>query len=234
MHSLLTSRLRWLTLATILDDNYIDIKDLVEMVDWNRFPLVPFNNSAVPARNTMFNMDFPSYANVYGGVNQVKQQNMGIPYEFYGIQELAVRYGEIRSDMPKPMTVRNNLAATLKDLNNNSVKISEIPALVSPREAPAGYRTVTLLNADGTIAGWGANDYNLSDYNPAAPGQTKFGRLYFNNDCSDTQLFHIFIPIAVKYNWGNIAYDKKLAVPAKLDKNYTQTVWAVITVNGTH
>lgn len=217
-----------------LDDNYIDIKDLVEMVDWNRFPLVPFNNSAVPARNTMFNMDFPSYASVYGGVNKVKQQNMGIPYEFYGIQELAVRYGEIRSDMPKPMTVRNNLAATLKDLNNNSVKISEIPALVSPREAPAGYRTVTLLNADGTIAGWGANDYNLSDYNPAAPGQTKFGRLYFNNDGSDTQLFHIFIPIAVKYNWGNIAYDKKLAVPAKLDKNYTQTVWAVITVNGTH
>jgi hypothetical protein len=217
-----------------LNDNYIDIKDLVEMVDWNRFPLVPYNNSAVPARNTMFNMDFPSYANVYGGVNQVKQQNMGIPYEFYGIQELAVRYGEIRSDMPKPMTVRNNLAATLKDLNNNSVKISEIPALVSPREAPAGYRTVTLLNADGTIAGWGANDYNLSDYNPASPGQTQFGRLYFNNDGSDTQLFHIFIPIAVKYNWGNIAYDKKLAVPAKLDKNYTQTVWAVITVNGTH
>ena len=113
-------------------------------------------------------------------------------------------------------------------------KESEIPALVSPREAPAGYRTVTLLNADGTIAGWGANDYNLSDYNPASPGQTQFGRLYFNNDGSDTQLFHIFIPIAVKYNWGNIAYDKKLAVPAKLDKNYTQTVWAVITVNGTH
>lgn len=217
-----------------LDDNYINIKDLVEIVDWNRFPVVPYNNSAVSAKNTMFNIDFPSYADVYAS-NKVKQQNKGIPYEFYGIQELAVRYGEIRSDMPKPMSVRNNLAGTLANLSANSVKIGEIPALVSPREAPAGYKTITLLNADGTIAGWAANDYNLSNFNAAAPGNTSYGRIYFNNDGSDTQLFHIFVPIAVKYNWGNIAYDKNLdAAGAKLDKDYTQVVWAVITVNGTH
>ena len=137
--------------------------------------------------------------------------------------------------MPKPMTVRNNLAGTLANLTANSVKISEIPALVSPREAPAGYKTITLLNADGSIAGWNPNDYNLSNYNAAAPGNTQYGRIYFNNDGSDTQLFHIFLPIAVKYNWGNIAYDKILdPTGAKLDKDYTQVVWAVITVNGTH
>lgn len=217
-----------------LDDNYINIKDLVEIVDWNRFPVVPYNNAAVKANKTMFNMDFPSYADVYAS-NKVKQQNKGIPYEFYGIQELAIRYGEIRSDMPKPMSVRNNLAGTLANLDANTVKIGSIPALVSPREAPAGYKTITLLNANGTIAGWGANDYNQSNYNAAAPGNTSYGRIYFNNDGSDTQLFHIFVPIAVKYNWGNIAYDKNLD-PAgnKLKKDYTQVVWAVITVNGTH
>lgn len=217
-----------------LNDNYINIKDLIEVVDWNRFPVVPYNNSAVKANKTMFGMDFPSYAEVYAS-NKVKQQNLGIPFEFYGISELAIRYGEIRSDMPKPMSVRNNLAGTLANLSANSVKISEIPALVSPREAPAGYKTITLLNANGTIAGWGANDYNQSNYNAAAPGNTSYGRIYFNNDGSDTQLFHIFLPIAVKYNWGNIAYDKNLdPAGAKLDKDYTQVVWAVITVNGTH
>ena len=91
------------------------------------------------------------------------------------------------------------------------------------------------MNANGTIAGWGPNDYNQSNYNAAAPGNTQYGRIYFNNDGSDTQLFHIFLPIAVKYNWGNIAYDKILdPTGAKLDKDYTQVVWAVITVNGTH
>ena len=217
-----------------LNDNYINIKDLIEVVDWNRFPVVPYNNAAVKANKNLFGIDFPSYAEVYAN-NKVKQQNLGIPFEFYGISELAIRYGEIRSDMPKPMTVRNNLAGTLANLTANSVKISEIPALVSPREAPAGYKTITLLNANGTIAGWGPNDYNQSNYNAAAPGNTQYGRIYFNNDGSDTQLFHIFLPIAVKYNWGNIAYDKILdPTGAKLDKDYTQVVWAVITVNGTH
>ena len=217
-----------------LSDNTINIKDLIEIVDWNRFPVVAYGDEAVKANKTAFGIDFPKYDDVYGGVNTVKKQELGLPYEFYGISELAVRYGEIRSDMPMAMTVRNDLKGTLADLNNRSMKIGQIPALYSDREAPAGYKTITLLNADGTIAGWNANDYNLSNYNPAAPGNTSYGKLYFNNDGSDTQLFHIFVPIAVKYNWGNIAYDKTFGAPAKLDKNYTQTVWAVITVNGTH
>jgi len=217
-----------------LSDNTINIKDLIEIVDWNRFPVVAYGDAAVKANKTAFGIDFPKYDDVYGGVNTVKKQELGLPYEFYGISELAVRYGEIRSDMPKAMTVRNDLKGTLADLENRTVKIGQIPALYSDREAPAGYKTITLLNADGTIAGWNANDYNLSNYNPAAPGNTSYGKLYFNNDGSDTQLFHIFVPIAVKYNWGNIAYDKTFGAPAKLDKNYTQTVWAVITVNGTH
>jgi polyhydroxyalkanoate synthesis regulator phasin len=218
-----------------LADNTIEIKDLIEIVDWNRFPVVPFGtNTKIAARNTEFGMDFPAYATVFGGAGKVKQQEFGIPYEFYGIQELAIRYDQIRSDMPKPTGIRSAIYTTANDIITNTVQVKDIPALYSDREAPAGYKTVTLLNADGTIAGFNKNDYNLSNYNAAAPGNTSFGKIYFNNDGSDTQLFHIYLPIAVKYNWGNIAYDKKLGVPKKLDQDYTQVVWAVITVNGTH
>lgn len=218
-----------------LADNTILIKDLVEVVDWNRFPVVPFGvNAKIAARNTEFGIDIPAYATVFGGAGKVAQQNYGVPYEFYGIQELAIRYGEIRSDMPKETGIRGAIYTTTADIIANTVKVKDIPALFSDREAPAGYKTVTLLNADGSIAGFGNNDYNLSNYNAGAPGNTSFGKIYFNNDGSDTQLFHIYLPIAVKYNWGNIAYDKKLGEPAKLDKDYTQVVWAVITVNGTH
>jgi gas vesicle protein len=218
-----------------LADNTILIKDLVEIVDWNRFPVVPFGvDSKIAARNTEFGIDIPAYATVFGGANKVKQQEYGVPYEFYGIQELAIRYGEIRSDMPKTTDVRSKIYTTADAIISNTEKVKDIPALFSDREAPAGYKTVTLLNANGAVAGFNDNDYNLSNYNAGAPGNTSFGKLYFNNDGSDTQLFHIYLPIAVKYNWGNIAYDKTLGTPAKLDKDYTQVVWAVITVNGTH
>jgi hypothetical protein len=217
-----------------LNDNKVDIKDLIEIVDWNRFPVVPYGDQKKEAKHTMFNIDFPAYADVItSDYKKMASQNKGIPYEFYGIQELAVRYGEIRTDMPKSMEIRNDLAGTLKDLEKRTVQIKNVDALVSDREAPAGYKTITLLNADGTIAGFGDNDYNQSNYDPAQ-GKTKFGQLYFNNDGSDTQLFHIFLPVAVKYNWGNIAYDKKFGEPEKLDKDYTQVVWVVIVVNGTH
>ena len=53
--------------------------------------------------------------------------------------------------------------------------------------------------------------------------------------CISAQEFHIYVPIAVKYNWGNISHDYLLDADGdKLDKDYTQTVWAIITVKDTH
>ena len=58
------------------------------------------------------------------------------------------------------------------------------------------------------------------------------GKIEYTNNSGITQLFHIYVPIAVKYNWGNIKWDKDLdPAGAKLDNNYTQKVWAVITVD---
>jgi hypothetical protein len=49
------------------------------------------------------------------------------------------------------------------------------------------------------------------------------------------QIFHIYVPIAVKYNWGNVINKKTNASTSGVDKklNYTQVVWVTITVNKT-
>ena len=123
----------------------------------------------------------------------------------------------------KGVVVGDLLKLTVTDANGKSVK----------------YKSITLLNADGSIVpfdvdhAWSHSNYTGT---PSTSGNTVFGSLWYNNDASDTQLFHIYVPIAVKYNWGNIAYDDKLgdAAGKKLDFDYTQTVWAIITVKGTH
>jgi hypothetical protein len=95
-----------------------------------------------------------------------------------------------------------------------------------------------VLNADGSIVPFAtAHAWAHSDLNASGNG-TKFGKIYYNNDAGTVQLFHIYVPIAVKYNWGNIAWDDRVNDNAdgtrKLNNDYTQKVWAVITVNATH
>ena len=239
----------------VLADNTIALRDLIEIVDWNTYPLVSYGaNTDVKARNTEFGMDFPAYKTVYAGPGKMTAQNVGIPYEYYGIQELAVRYDEIRTDHAKLPAVReaNNAKMYNTDYSwitnkENTDLVKALPSMTSNREydgtdangKSVKYKTITLLNADGSIVpfdvdhAWSHSNYTGT---PSTSGNTVFGSLWYNNDASDTQLFHIYVPIAVKYNWGNIAYDDRLgdAAGKTLDKDYTQTVWAIITVKGTH
>ena len=220
----------------VLNDNKLAIKDLIEVVDWNRFPVVAYNSGAVSSRNVLFDdidNGYPKYADVYASGNKVKQQNLGLPFEYYGIAELAVRYDEIRTDHAKEVSVRKTVYRDAKDIIANTHLVKELNSLTSPREY--NFKTVTLLNADETpVSFTQPHAYNHSNFDPAT-GNTIYGWLYYNNDASDTQLFHIYVPIAVKYNWGNIAWDYQLdPAGVKLDKDYTQVVWAIITVNGTH
>jgi len=229
----------------VLNDNTIEIKDLIEMIDWNDFALVAYNSGSISARKSMFGIDYPKYSDVYQDATHVKRQNLGLPYEFYGISELAVRYDEIRTDHAKQPNIRENapelFASAAYVLNpKNTDLVKNVPSLYSERQNvfdPNGvkYRTVTLLNANGTVVPFDVKHaYNHSRKN--TQGSYEYGRLYYNNDASDVQLFHFYIPIAVKYNWGNIAWDDTLGDQpgVKLDNDYTQTVWAVITVKGTH
>ena len=111
--------------------------------------------------------------------------------------------------------------------------MKDLNSLTSWRET--GLKTLSLINANGSIVSFtDPHAYNHSDLNASGKG-TQFGWLYYNNNASGVQRFHIYVPIAVKYNWGNIAYDYLLDKDGvKLDNDYTQTVWAIITVKGTH
>ena len=240
----------------VLADNTIAIRELVEIVDWNTYPLVSYGaNTDVKARNTEFGMDFPAYKTVYAGPGKMTAQNVGIPYEYYGIQELAVRYEEIRTDHAKLPAVReaNNAKMYNTDYSwitneDNTDLVKRLPSLTSDRAhtgtvrggGTIAFRTVTLLDADGKIVPFDVKHaWNHSNYTgtPSTSGNTQYGRLYYNNDASDVQMFHIYVPIAVKYNWGNIAFDDKLGQDGDskiLDNDYTQTVWAIITVRDTH
>jgi hypothetical protein len=217
----------------VLNDNRLAIKDLVEIVDWNRFPVVAYNTKKIAERQTIFGIEQPAYETVYKDKQYMKQQNAGIPYEYYGISELAVRYDEIRTDHAKQPSVRANKYYDVQQIVDNTDLAKDLNSLTSWRET--GLKTLSLINADGSIVSFtNAHAYNHSDLNATGNG-TQFGWLYYNNNASVVQQFHIYVPIAVKYNWGNIAYDYLLdPAGAKLDKDYTQTVWAIITVKGTH
>ena len=232
----------------VLADNTIDIKDLVEIVDWNDFAVVSYGSTNVKERNTVFGIERPKYADVYNNKTSMKATNAGIPFEYYGIYELAVRYDEIRTDHAEEVAVRNNVYYGDEAIESHTKLVKGRPSLSSDREAPTAdgikYKTLTLLNADknnpdGTLIVPFDKDhaYAHSDLNASGNG-TKFGKIYYNNDAGTVQLFHIYVPIAVKYNWGNIKWDDRVTDNTdntrKLDKDYTQKVWAVITVNATH
>ena len=217
----------------VLNDNRLAIKDLVEVVDWNRFPVVAYNTAKISARNTMFGIEQPAYSTVYENATSMKAQKEGLPFEYYGISELAVRYDEIRTDHAKQPDVRANKYYDEKQIVDNTDLVKDLNSLTSWRET--GLKTLSLINANGSIVSFtDPHAYNHSDLNASGKG-TQFGWLYYNNNASVVQEFHIYVPIAVKYNWGNIAWDYLLDKDGvKLDNDYTQTVWAIITVKGTH
>jgi hypothetical protein len=217
----------------VLADNRLAIKDLVEIVDWNRFAVVAAGSNKIAEKNTYTGIEQPKYTDVYLNATSMKQQNLGIPYEYYGISELAVLYQQIRTDHAKQPNVRENKYYTYGEIIANTDKVMDLNSLTSWRET--GLKTLSLINADGTVVPFDDQwAYNHSDLNATGNG-TNFGWLYYNNNASGVQTFHIYVPIAVKYNWGNITHDYLLD-PAgeKLDNNYTQTVWAIITVKNTY
>lgn len=210
-----------------ISDNRIPIKDLVEIVDWNQKPVVAYNSEKIDASKTVFGITQPAYSTVYNNANSMKQQNEGIPYEYYGISDLAVCYDEIRTDYDRAISIRQNTYYDAQTIISNTDLVKDQASLTSSSN---NLKTVSLINADGsTVSYTKGHAYNHSDLNATGKG-TQFGWLYYNSG-SESKMFHIYVPIAIKYNWGNIANDYLLdSSGTKLDNNYTQTVWAVITV----
>jgi len=228
----------------------IMISDLVDIIDYRDIPVVPYY--ADKAIKQVFNyggtqFTAPKYTDVTpdNGLT-VKEQNKGVPYEYYGITDLAVYYDNIRTDHDQEYTVRvaNDAlgakipVATVEKLT----KVKDLSSLASELTGSKPARVVSLYSNMSTIATDApyvgtpmAKDtqWAVGTYLVTADGaySRNIGKIEYTNNSGITQLFHIYVPIAVRYNWGNIRLDEVFGKPAVLDKNFTQTVWAVITVD---
>ena len=145
-----------------------------------------------------------------------------VPYQFYNITDLAVVRDEIRTDHMEEPSVRLNTVLTDPEA---IMKLPTVDKVASLTSSDYTQHFLKLFNGAGTEVdknstpiftegnGFGANSY---------------GKIEYTNNGGGVQEFHLYIPIAVKYNWGNIT-DKHTS--GQLD--YTQVVWASITVKKT-
>jgi hypothetical protein len=228
----------------------IMISDLVDIIDYRDIPVVPFY--ADSEIDQVFNyggakFKAPKYIDVTpdNGLT-VKEQNKGVPYEFYGITDLAVYYDNIRTDHDQEYAVRvknDELGAAIPVASVEKLtKVKDLSSLASELTGSKPARVVSLYSNMSTIATDAPYSgvpmakeaqWDVTNYLVTADGDysRNIGKIEYTNNSGITQLFHIYVPIAIRYNWGNIRLDKVFGKPAKLDKNYTQTVWAVITVD---
>ena len=143
----------------------------------------------------------------------VDGEKASVPYSFYNIKNLYVERAEIRSDayLPASERVANISVAAIKNLKT----IDAIPAL-------------TGKNTDGSTK-W--EYFKIVDTNMSATtaGKTALGqlestlstdKLAYTNNGGVVKEFHVFVPISVVYSHGAL-------------KPWTQTVWAVITIDPT-
>lgn len=228
----------------------ISIRDLVDIIDYRDVPVVGRYAASQAATANAFGFAAPSWSSVAEGVmsatGYVKKQNAGVPYEFYKITDLAVIYSEILSDHQAPYADREKApartAADVKKLLDAGIvkPVKNIPSLRGGLEhkdytLPSTPRVLSLWSNDADHSlkvedDWAASQ--LVDMTNDKSYSTGIGKIEYTNNDGITQLFHIYVPIAVKYNWGNIKWDKDLdPAGTKLDNNYTQKVWAVITVD---
>jgi hypothetical protein len=227
----------------------ISLRDLVDIVDYRDIPVVGRYAAAQAAANNAFGIASPKWDDVSNGVmtgtGTVKVQNAGVPYEFYKVSDLAVMYSEILSDHQAPYAFREagalrTASAIQAALAAGNVKaVKDIPSLRGGLEG----KDYTVATNPRVLSLWSNDaDHSLKVENTWAIAQLVdmtqtdthsrgIGKIEYTNNSGITQLFHIYVPIAVKYNWGNIKKDNAFGKPAKLDNNYTQKVWAVITVD---
>jgi predicted nucleic acid-binding Zn-ribbon protein len=143
----------------------------------------------------------------YGKKDVVYFEEGNVPYSFYNITNLYVRRNEIRSDAylePAKRTTLTN-AADIKKLYS----IEEIPALTNGDTQYLKIIPKSAANDSYTAAGKGQDaSFKADDV------------LAYTNNGGVVKPFHIYVPIAVEYPWGAL-------------RIYTQTAWAVITVDPT-
>lgn len=166
-----------------------------------------------------------------------------VPYNFYGISSLSVIREKILTDAPFDVTIRtakplegaDAIAAAFKAGKLDIVE--RVPSLTSYKK-DGSITTATYLKL---FNGKDEEVYNSAIHGVSGEGWSRgkdyknYGRIEYTNNGAGAQIFHIYVPIAVNYNWGNVINNKtNLSTSGvKKDLDYTQVVWAVITVNKT-
>ena len=208
---------------------------LVYIRDWRQFPVVMLGAEQQfgAAAKAGYGEDGETYTGaITSGVNGV------VTYQYYNIANLYVNREEIRSDAYLNADNRTILTdpAKIKALK----KVGEIPALTGTNASNPGepkwqfvkiWRGNNPSNLPGfmDIEPW-ADRYDAylasaaQAAGAAATGLQESGRPYdllaYTNNGGVAKEFHIYVPISLKYPWGSVT-------------DWTQKVWAVITVKPT-
>ena len=203
--------------------------------DWRQYAVVPADKSQ------QFGAAAKAGYGEDGLVHNGDFEEGNVTYEFYGIKYLYVKRDEIRSDAylaPADRQTAKTNAADIKAL----YKITEIPALTGSNTTTDTWEYLKIYKEQkanaNAIPGYGqmtdaekkiALAEATEKKTAAAAGAAATGEkessaitdyLAYTNNGGVVKPFHIYVPIALKYPWGNVI-------------DWTQTVWAVITVDPT-
>ena len=207
--------------------------------DWRQYAVVPADKSQ------QFGAAAKAGYGEDGLVHTGDFEEGNVTYEFYGIEYLYVKRDEIRSDAylaPADRQTAKTNAADIKAL----YKITEIPALTGTNTTAGEWQYLKIYHevqaSDAQIIAEFPDYNNMSEaekkiakavvnekVTAAAAGVASTGEkessaitdyLAYTNNGGVVKPFHIYVPIALKYPWGNVI-------------DWTQTVWAVITVDPT-
>ncbi|MBQ9656751.1 MAG: hypothetical protein IJV38_12155 [Prevotella sp.] len=185
---------------------FINIWELLYIRDWRTYAVVMDKMTQKFGDKAVSGTGLDG--KTYGKKDVVFFDEGNVPYSFYNITNLYVRRNEIRSDAylePAKRTTLTN-AADIKKLYS----IEEIPALTNGDTQylkiipkSAANDSYSVAGTIGQVASFKADDV-----------------LAYTNNGGVVSQFHIYVPIAVEYPWGAL-------------RIYTQTAWAVITVDPT-
>jgi len=184
---------------------------LVYIRDWRQYAVVPLNETQ------QFGKTAVSGTGLDGKNHKGDFAEGNVPYQFYGIENLYIKRSEIRSDAhkaPADRVIKTNAA----DIIANTLPITSIPSLTGTNASGATWQFLKIFAWDTDEA------TTKTNAGAAATGLDESAAwndvLAYTNNGGVVKTFHVYVPISLKYPWGGLT-------------DWTQKVWAVITINPT-
>ena len=184
---------------------------LVYIRDWRQYAVVP------AGEEQQFGATAVAGTGLDGKKHKGDFAEGNVTYEFYGIEYLYVNRDEIRSDAFRAPDDRV-IKSTEKEIIANTLPIVDIPASTGTNTLGATWEYLKIYNWMGTEAA-----------TKDAAGKNALGKpesnaindiLAYTNNGGVVKPFQVYVPISLKYPWGALT-------------DWTQKVWAVITIDPT-